>query len=214
MASQHSFRGNTIKITVFGGASVHVSIKSLGKSVFLSGMIDDLGINMNKEITIPELNDALRKPYIFSQDELEIFFKIFDMDNKDIIFRMFDNGKNQTNLEIIKKYLLFANFLDNQALMNTLIEYVALSHKYIIYTNDNDTCANIVLIDDIIDAIYRKIIQNLINSDERKKLMDNIKLFHVYHTFMDLPQRLQALYTTDYPKTSAKYSLNNIGTVL
>lgn len=74
---------------------------------------------------IPRINDANQVPIDFTHEELNLFFKLAAM-NPLIIQDLKDSAITQ---DLLKRFLLLANFLDYEIYLDTLCQYTALLIK-------------------------------------------------------------------------------------
>jgi len=111
---------------VYGSAQVQVSLSTLKKFGLISTMMEDLGSN---EIpVIPTQIDAQGQQIHFSTEELQIFINLFELRHnilktEDDLFQVIRETNISFNL--IKKFMILINFLDNQTFLNSLCKYTA-----------------------------------------------------------------------------------------
>jgi hypothetical protein len=113
--------------------SVPVKKSILMKSEVITNMFDNLGADVqdaadDNVIPIPAVRDSLMNVIIFSKEELLKFFELFEKcdycelptDNLDSIL-----DREKLSEEILKKYILLANYLHNDNYKINLCKYAA-----------------------------------------------------------------------------------------
>jgi hypothetical protein len=75
---------------------------------------------------IPRINDANMVPIDFNQEELNLFFKLASMNPLTVQDLKEESAITQ---DLLKRFLLLANFLDYEIYLNTLCQYTAILIK-------------------------------------------------------------------------------------
>ena len=150
----------------------------------------------NKEDVFGFLNEKLKKNLVVNcmgMDEFKVSFKDLEIVDNTAIFTIFDDEeKVKINLEIIKKYIILANYLENDFIVNALLEYFAFYNNVLYYPSDTDK--DITLDFYIAEKVNWKIIQNLSIHEQHKALMNNIKDYYKYYPTWHLPSSLARIY--------------------
>lgn len=92
----------------------------------------------------------------------------------------------------VKKYIILANYLENDFIVNSLLEYFAFYNNVLYYPSDTDK--DISLDFYIAEKVNWKIIQNLSIHEQHKALMNNIKGYYKYYPTWHLPSNLAHIY--------------------
>ena len=106
---------------------VEVLLGTLKRFNTFKFMIEDLGEATAENFPkVPLMKDSYGVPIIFTIAELKLYFELFELITENAIFaKMNTLEKEMKNFELIKKYLILTNYLDNETFLNTLAKYTA-----------------------------------------------------------------------------------------
>jgi hypothetical protein len=111
---------------VYGNAQVQVELNTLKKFRLIETMIEDLDSTVIPHIPIQIAKNGT--PIYFSSEELQIFINLFEL-RHNILKTEGDlfQAINDLNIsfDMIKKFMILINLLDNQTFLNSLCKYTA-----------------------------------------------------------------------------------------
>ena len=111
---------------VYEDVQVNVSLNTLRKFVLIETMMTDL--NSTEIPHIPILYDAMGNHIQFSTGELQLFIDLFELchnivKTEDNLFQAISDSNISSN--VIKKFIILINLLDNIKFLNSLCKYIA-----------------------------------------------------------------------------------------
>ena len=114
---------------VYGDVTVPINPETLKHFAMISNMLDDLGSSSIDLIPIPIINDANHNPIPITTEELQHFITLFELcinpeKTEEELFQAFRETNISFNL--IKKFMILINYLDNQKFLGCLCKYTAI----------------------------------------------------------------------------------------
>lgn len=110
-------------IIIVGTTEYKAPINLLLSCATIANLIEDLGVEPDKPIPIPTLQNQ-----VYSPNELDMFFMLFEYSQGICYtpekFRTYTKSFNLTQHDI-NKYLILINFLDNAQFQNALCNFYA-----------------------------------------------------------------------------------------
>lgn len=113
----------------YGNVTVPINPETLKHFAMISNMLDDLGSTSIDLDPVPIVSDANQNPIHITTEELQHFITLFELcinpeKTEDDLFKTFREMDISFNL--IKKFMILINYLDNQKFLGCLCKYTAI----------------------------------------------------------------------------------------
>lgn len=113
----------------YGDATVPVNMETLKHFAMISNMLDDLDSSSIDLDPVPIVSDTNQNPIQITTEELHHFITLFELcinpdKTEDELFQAF--RETDISFNLIKKFIILINYLDNQKFLGCLCKYTAI----------------------------------------------------------------------------------------
>lgn len=128
-AAMSAASASTLILFRYGDATVSILMETLKHFAMISNMLDDLGSSSIDLAPVPIVSDANQNPIHFTTEELQHFITLFELcinpnKTEDELFQAF--RETDISFNLIKKFMILINYLDNQKFLGCLCKYSAI----------------------------------------------------------------------------------------
>ena len=114
---------------VYGNVSVPINPETLKHFAMISNMLDDLGSTSIDLDPVPIVSDTNQNPIQITTEELQHFITLFELcinpnKTEDELLQAF--RETDISFNLIKKFMILINYLDNQKFLGCLCKYTAI----------------------------------------------------------------------------------------